>query len=274
MRDASQFRAIKGRYSFKRLVSMLTLVLASSLLLSVTSAGQARGIPPPSVTSMGSSHFLSIPPPSVTSMGPYLHSYGAHNHFAYSNRPYRGAGYSRGGWAYAAPYYYVPFGDYGYDYDYVGGADPYSGPPAGPSDPTLHIIVEQPPVQSYRSAADDAEAAVTAPRPPVVPEQTVPLREAKPAQPTVLVFRDGHQQEVTNYAIMGQTVYVLDDRIQKIPLTNLDVSATVKANDDRGLEFKIPAQQHPAQKKNSDLQPNDRPDQNTPSPANVASVLP
>ena len=86
----------------------------------------------------------------------------------------------------------------------------------------------------------------------------------KPREPTVLVFRDGHQQEVTNYAIMGQTVYVLDERTQKIPLANLDVPATVKANDDRGMEFKVPAVQRPAQKKNSDLQPKSTPNENAP----------
>ena len=39
---------------------------------------------------------------------------------------------------------------------------------------------------------------------------------------------------------MGQTVYVFDKRTQKIALADLDVPATIKANDDRGLEFKIP----------------------------------
>ena len=39
---------------------------------------------------------------------------------------------------------------------------------------------------------------------------------------------------------MGQTVYVFDKRTQKIALADLDVAATIKANDDRGLEFKIP----------------------------------
>jgi hypothetical protein len=203
-------------------------------------------------------------------MGPYRYGNGFHRH-PYSNGPYRGYGYSRGGWAYAAPYYYIPLGDY--DYDYVGGPDAYAGqPPTGPTDPTLHIIVEQPPARSYRGATDDTQAEAVLP-PPVVPERSSPPREAKPNEPTVLVFRDGHRQEVTNYAIMGQTVYVLDDRTQKIPLANLDVSATVKANDDRGMEFKIPPAQHSGQKKNSDVQPNASPDQTPPPPANVASVL-
>ena len=211
-------------------------------------------------------------------MGPYLYGGGFH-HYGYSNGQHRGYGYSRGGWAYAAPYYYIPLGDYGYgyDYDYVGGSDQYSGPPVSPNDPTLHIIVEQPPAQPYRSAADDRQAEVVPPDPkmePEIRERPSPVREAKPSEPTVLIFRDGHQQDVTNYAIMGQTVYVLDDRTQKIPLANLDVPATVKANDDRGMEFKIPAVQHPAQKKNSDMQPNGTPNQTTNSGANVASVLP
>jgi len=65
--------------------------------------------------------------------------------------------------------------------------------------------------------------------------------DAKPVDPTVLVFRDGHQQEVSNYAIMGQTVYIFDSRTQKIALADLDVAATIKVNDDRGVEFHIPA---------------------------------
>ena len=65
--------------------------------------------------------------------------------------------------------------------------------------------------------------------------------DAKPVDPTVLVFRDGHHQEVTNYAIMGQTVYVFDTHTQKIALTDLDVAATVKLNDDRGVDFHVPA---------------------------------
>ncbi len=250
------------------------LVLIACTVLVVSAAAQARGIPPPSVLSMGHGYHLPPPPPSVTSMGSYRFNNGFHNHGSNSNR-FRGYGYSGGGWAYAAPYYYIPFGDYGYDYDYVGSPDTYQGqqPQMGAGDPTLHIIVEQPPARSYRGATDDVQAEAVPP-PPVVSEPPAPVREAKPIEPTILVFRDGHQQEVTNYAIMGQTVYVLDDRTQKIPLANLDVPATVKANDDRGMEFKIPAGQRPAQKKNSDLEPNASPDQNPPPPANVASALP
>jgi hypothetical protein len=206
-------------------------------------------------------------------MGPRIQGLG-HSHQVFFNGRRRNGFAS--GWAYAAPYYYIPYGDSGYDYDYVGGPDPYSGPPISPNDPKLHIIVEQPPARSYRAPAEDVEAEAASPPPlPVRQEQAPPARETKPIEPTVLIFHDGHSQEVTNYAIMGQTVYVLDDHTQKIPLANLDVAATVKANDDRGLEFKVPAAQRPAQKKNSDLQPKSSPDESTQSPpAKIASALP
>ena len=60
--------------------------------------------------------------------------------------------------------------------------------------------------------------------------------------PTVLVFRDQHQQEVQNYAIVGQTLWnFAPGRTQKIPLSDLDLAATEKANDDRGVTFRVPA---------------------------------
>jgi hypothetical protein len=59
--------------------------------------------------------------------------------------------------------------------------------------------------------------------------------------PTVLVFRDQHQQEVQNYAIVGQTLWNFGaQRTQKIPLADLDLAATQKANDDRGVPFRLP----------------------------------
>ena len=58
---------------------------------------------------------------------------------------------------------------------------------------------------------------------------------------TILVFRDQHQQEVRNYAIVGQTLWSFGPRTQKIPLADLNLAATTKANDDRGLTFRVPA---------------------------------
>jgi hypothetical protein len=62
-----------------------------------------------------------------------------------------------------------------------------------------------------------------------------------PVPATVLVFRDQHQQEVRNYAIVGQTLWSFSPRTQKIPLADLDLAATTKANDERGLTFRVPS---------------------------------
>ena len=63
-----------------------------------------------------------------------------------------------------------------------------------------------------------------------------------PAPPTVLVFRDKREQEVQNYAIMGRTLWNFAlQRTQKIPLADLDLVATAKANDNRGADFRVPA---------------------------------
>jgi hypothetical protein len=63
----------------------------------------------------------------------------------------------------------------------------------------------------------------------------------EPAPATVLVFRDQHREEISNYAIVGQTLSSFSgQRTKKIPLADLDVVATQKANDDRGVTFRAP----------------------------------
>ena len=63
----------------------------------------------------------------------------------------------------------------------------------------------------------------------------------EPVPATVLVFRDQHREEVSNYAIVGQTLWNYSvQRTKKIPLADLDMIATEKANDDRGVTFRVP----------------------------------
>ena len=69
-----------------------------------------------------------------------------------------------------------------------------------------------------------------------------PQSSGDPIMPaTVLVFRDQHKQEVENYAIVGQTLWAFaPQHTRKIPLADLDLEATARANDDRGVTFKVP----------------------------------
>jgi hypothetical protein len=83
-------------------------------------------------------------------------------------------------------------------------------------------------------------------RPPLDPER---MRQAEQShegaadsmmRSTVLVFRDKHQQEVENYAIVGDTLWDFAAQTVKIPLSELDIPATIKANQDRGVTFTVP----------------------------------
>jgi hypothetical protein len=58
-------------------------------------------------------------------------------------------------------------------------------------------------------------------------------------QPTrILAFRDGHRSEIKNYALVGKTLWILtEQRAQKIPVSDLDMEATKRLNNDRGLTF-------------------------------------
>ncbi len=59
--------------------------------------------------------------------------------------------------------------------------------------------------------------------------------------PTLLVFRDKHTQEVQNYAVVGGTLWIFSEqRATKLPLSWLDIDATTKANDERGVDFRLP----------------------------------
>ena len=59
--------------------------------------------------------------------------------------------------------------------------------------------------------------------------------------PTLLVFLDKHTQEVQNYAVVGGTLWIFgEQRATKLPLAWLDVDATIKANDERGVDFRLP----------------------------------
>ncbi len=74
------------------------------------------------------------------------------------------------------------------------------------------------------------------------------LSTARPAPPaatthaqTLLVFRDKHTEEVQNYAITGKTLWVFNEqRARRVPLADLDLPATTKANADRGIDFLVP----------------------------------
>lgn len=111
-------------------------------------------------------------------------------------------------------------------------------------------VVPGPTVFERRTPSQAADAPETADPAPDTMESAPPPADAPPAQsqpaqpqePSVLVYRDGHQLEVQNYAIVGDALYdFTPGHARKVPLSQLDLPATVKANDDRGVDFTLPA---------------------------------
>jgi hypothetical protein len=64
-----------------------------------------------------------------------------------------------------------------------------------------------------------------------------------PTHPTILAFRDGQKLEVQDYAIMGQTLWAFSgDASRKISLAELDLPGTKRLNEERGINFVLPAE--------------------------------
>ena len=65
--------------------------------------------------------------------------------------------------------------------------------------------------------------------------------------PTTFIFRDGHQEQSSDYSIISGVIYTRGDYwssgswSKQIPLAQLDLPATLKANHDRGAPFRLPA---------------------------------
>jgi hypothetical protein len=77
-------------------------------------------------------------------------------------------------------------------------------------------------------------------------QRKLQLETPQELAPAVLVFRDGHKEEVSKYMIIGATMYTSADYwssgawSKKIQLADLDVPSTLKLNQERGVRFKLP----------------------------------
>lgn len=214
-------------------------LLALPLVLVSNSHAQINGVPS-SVTSPGfGGRPVNGTPPSVSSVGPrgFTPNTNSRVTFSTGNRTTMGDGHHHhhrsGQYApsvfYAVPVpYSVDAGDAedntqeDDDANYQGGPTIFDRRGSG-ADSYV------PPVKNIRrpQATETADADPPAP--------------ATPQEPTRLVFKDGHQLEVGNYAIVGDTLFDLTPgHVRKVALADLDLDATRKQNDDHGVTFQIP----------------------------------
>jgi hypothetical protein len=85
----------------------------------------------------------------------------------------------------------------------------------------------------------EQQALATAPPPPQ-PSAQQQAQTVLPL-PTTLVFRDGKTETIQNYAIVGKTLWVFNERqTKKILLSELNIPATRKVNEEHGVEFSVP----------------------------------
>jgi hypothetical protein len=83
---------------------------------------------------------------------------------------------------------------------------------------------------------------------PSATPRRIPAAEAHSDLPTaVLVFRDGHKEEIGKYVIIGATIctsanyWSSGSWTRKVQIVQLDIPATLKLNQERGAKFSLPS---------------------------------
>jgi hypothetical protein len=221
-------------------------VFALSALFIPSSHAQTNGVPA-SVTSPGfGGRAINGTAPSVSSVGPRGYTSNGPATFTTQYWPSQGNGHHGDGHhgdghhhhyvTYVPPFgYYAPLpyavdigateddADADDDANYQGGPTIFDrrGNGAQSYVPPVEKVLR--PHEKQNDEADSSES----PEPP--------------QEPTLLVFKDGHKIEVGNYAIIGATLFDLTPgHARKIALADLDLDATQKQNDDRGVIFRLP----------------------------------
>jgi hypothetical protein len=117
-------------------------------------------------------------------------------------------------------------------YSYSDPTPAYTAPPAPASDTSAELAYQ---VGQLSQQIADLRAEQSAQR------SQAPVPSTRSAQQTLLIFRDGHRQEIQNYAIVGQTLWIFDEHNStRMPLSDLDLTATQNANRQRGIRFAVP----------------------------------
>lgn len=161
------------------------------------------------------------------STGPSGHSGFQGNHRAGGGLERHGAfstfgHHRRNGFSY--PYYWP------YDYPYDDGVDS-----------------EQPYTQVVERAATPV-AAPAAPPPPPAKAQVIEIPviaksvAAKPLPPAIFVLASGERLEASRFVLTSSNLSINVNRRQRtIPLDQLDLDATVAANQQRGIDLRVPS---------------------------------
>ncbi len=148
---------------------------------------------------------------------------------------YRNRGFANGRYGYGYVGFIPLFDGYTFPSTYYGD-DAGAPPPPPPVDPTAMAITDE--LGRLQSQVNQLQAEASGMPPAQAPAAAEENQPAEP--PTVIVLRDGRRLETTNYAVMDSTLWNFSAHpVQKIPLSAVDISASEKANADRGVDFSV-----------------------------------
>jgi hypothetical protein len=186
------------------------------------------------------------------------HALGRHFAGMRRGRHFAGSGFGPNYYPYYDSGYYPYDSDYYPDYDYqdeAGEAPPppfrvqtaAPAPPANPPKPPEALVMELRGdhwvrLTSYGPMAIAGEAGESQSG-----RVSGPAQASSELPPAVLVFRDGHREEVTKYTIVGTTISIKTDYwstgswTRKIQIADLNLAATLRANQERGAKFSLPS---------------------------------
>jgi hypothetical protein len=180
-----------------------------------------------------------------------LHDYDhGRDHDRFHHRRYYGYYYPSYGYTYAYPYYGYPLYDLGFYGDYANNNEQSNAYTQQLANQVNNLSAQ---MQQLRNENDSLRDYIAehnrqpeaGPSQSVTPPVSEPSQPQKPSgPPTELVFKDGHTIDAPNYAIVGNTLWVLNDqRAKKIPLSELDLQKTKQLNEQRGVEFTGPPEE-------------------------------
>lgn len=170
-----------------------------------------------------------------------------HNHFFFGNPFFFGAGFGFGSPFFGSGFFGNPFwSSYipGFDYPYNYYPPPAQQQPVAAEAPTSGADIEL--AREVQRLSDEIEdlreeqSRAREPRQPLTPGSS--LSAMPPAVATTFVFRDGRRVTAQNYAIAGETLWIVNENVaKKHSLADLDRAATEQVNAANGVEVHLPA---------------------------------
>ena len=131
-------------------------------------------------------------------------------------------------------------------WDYPDGFNSNYGTPYSNQQPNQDNNYSQPDPPPDYGSGDQGQRSGQGPEYPSkdVPPPPSAAPEPLPLAALTLIFKDGHSQQIHNYAMTRTKIYVLDGaaagRTLEIPLNTIDLQATEVTNRQAGLDFSIP----------------------------------